>query len=141
MFLPLSAFTNATIMQSEIDIGSAGSGASKTGDKRAMVGQAPYVVNAGLTYAPEGSSLSATVLYNVVGKRIVSAAERPLPDVYEQSRNVVDVAVRFPLLNRFAGRIDVKNVLDSPYEITQGVATRERYNAGRVYSVGLSWRP
>ena len=137
----LTAFVNATVMESQIEIGDAESGASKIGDKRAMVGQSPYVVNLGTTYASESGQLSATVLYNVTGRRIVNASERPLPDVFEQSRHVVDLALRFPFLDRVSGKVDIKNVFDSPYEITQGVAMREFYRSGRIVSAGLSWRP
>ena len=124
----LTTFVNATIIESQIEID----------DPRAMVGQSPYVVNVGTTYASASGAVSATALYNVTGKRIVSAAERPLPDVYEQARQVVDLALRFPLNRRLAGRIDLKNVLDSPYHATQGVATREYYTSGRVLSFGLT---
>src|SRR5690606_28138294 len=90
---PLSVFANATLMRSEIRIDPS-SPASVTNPDRAMVGQAPYVVNAGLTWAPVESATNATVLYNVVGRRIVNAAESPLPDVYEEPRHVLDVALR-----------------------------------------------
>jgi hypothetical protein len=132
---------NATVMKSEIDIGSASSGSSRITDERPMVGQSPYVVNAGLTYSNIGGSSSVTALYNVFGKRIVSAAEVPLPDVYEQSRNQLDLALRFPLMSRVSGKLDIKNVLDEPYEITQGTVLREFHNAGRVINVGINWKP
>ena len=35
-----------------------------------MVGQAPYVVNGGLTYTSTGGATNATLLYNRVGERI-----------------------------------------------------------------------
>ncbi|MGH7503670.1 MAG: TonB-dependent receptor domain-containing protein [Longimicrobiales bacterium] len=129
-----SIFTNATLMKSEIRIAQGRS----IGEDRAMVGQAPYVVNAGLTWAgPAGHS--ATVLYNIVGKRIDSAAEAPLPAIYEQARNMVDVSLRFALTEALSARFDLRNALDEPYELTQGSVTRESYRAGRVLTLGLSW--
>src|SRR5215203_4802378 len=53
----LSLFTNATIMESEIDLGT--NQAAATNKTRRMVGQAPYVVNAGATYATRGGETSA----------------------------------------------------------------------------------
>jgi TonB-dependent receptor len=132
---PLSFFANATVMESDIRIPEG----STTSDQRAMVGQAPHVVNAGLTWASESGN-SATVLYNVVGKRIHSAAEAPLPEIYENSRNVLDLSLRFGLSASLSAKLDVKNLLDEPYELTQGTVTRESYHAGRVFSVGLSWK-
>jgi len=106
-----------------------------------MVGQAPYVINTGLTYTSGSGAFSATALYNVVGRRIVNAAEAPLPDVYEKPRHLVDLAVRFPVLAGLRGKFDVKNLFDAAFEIEQGTVTREYYRTGRVLSVGLSWQP
>ena len=110
-------------------------------DERAMVGQAPTVVNAGMTFAPAGKGLSTTVLYNRVGRRIVSASQRPLPVTYEEARSALDVAMRVPLFGTLAAKLDAKNLLDQPYRQTQGTVTRESYYSGRVYTVGLNWRP
>ncbi len=134
-----SAHLNTTVMQSRIRIGDGI--ASKLNDERAMVGQAPYVVNGGLTYTSSGGSLSATALYNVVGRRIVNSAEAPLPDVYERARHLVDLSVRFPILTGVKGKVDVRNLFDTPFEIEQGSVTREYYRTGRIFTVGLSWSP
>lgn len=136
---PLTAFTNATVMHSDITVGN--SEASVTNDKRAMVGQAPYVVNAGLTYTTESGRSSATLLFNRVGERIVDAGEAPLPDTKEQPRNVVDLSLRFPLVGAVSGRFDARNLADAPFKIQQGTVTREGYRTGRIFQAGLSWRP
>ncbi len=134
---PITAFVNTTLMHSDITVEDAG----RFNDKRAMVGQAPYVVNAGVTYAHAGGNASATVLYNVVGKRIYSAGEAPLPDVFELPRRNLDLSLRFPVVNALSAKLDVRNLLDSPYQITQGVAMREYYRTGRIISAGITWRP
>ena len=134
---PFTLFTNATVMKSDITIGT--TEASKTNDQRAMVGQAPYVVNAGLTWATTSGTTSATLLYNVVGRRIESAAEAPLPDIYEEARNVFDLSLRLALTGAISAKMDARNLLDEPYKVTQGSVMREYYRAGRTISVGLSW--
>ena len=133
---PWTAFANLTAMRSTIDVGSVGAG-SVLAD-RAMVGQAPYVINTGLTYARNPDGMSLTALYNVVGRRIYAASLLPLPNVYEEARQVVDVSVRFPLFNGMRGKLDLKNLLDAPYEVTQGEVQREFYRAGRSLSLGVS---
>ncbi len=135
---PWTVFANATFMESKITIGEGAS--SRTNENRTMVGQAPYVVNAGLTYSAAIGASSATLLYNVVGKRIVTAAEVPLPDVYELPRNVLDLSLRMGLTPRVSAKLDVKNLLDEPFEHRQGTVTREFYRVGRTLSAGLSWR-
>jgi outer membrane receptor protein involved in Fe transport len=134
----LTMFTNLTVMKSTIDIASSAS--SLTNTERRMVGQAPYVANVGVTYGPEWRSSSATLLYNVVGERIVSAGEIPLPDVVEQPRHVVDFSLRTTILGGVSLKLDARNLLDAPYELTQGDVIRESYRSGRSYSVGLSWQ-
>ncbi|MGH7475081.1 MAG: TonB-dependent receptor domain-containing protein [Longimicrobiales bacterium] len=133
-----SAFANLTIMRSSIEIDDPL--ASKTNDERPMVGQAPYVVNAGVAFAPRDGATSATLLYNVVGDRIVNAAEAPLPDVYEQSRHVIDLSLMHEFPTGMSLKLDGKNLLDSPYEWLQGPVVRERYRVGRIVSLGLAWR-
>ena len=140
---PLSLFSNLTLMDSEIRLGRGV--ASLTSDRRPMVGQSSYVVNAGLTWAREavveGIGMSATLLYNVAGKRIASAAEAPLPDVYEMARHILDLSLRFPVVGGLSGKADFKNLLDAPYELLQGSVVRESYRSGRAVSFGLSWQP
>lgn len=135
---PFAVSANATVMTSEIDLGSGGMSALQN-SKRAMVGQAPYVLNAALSYTGGGSA-SATVLYNVVGRRIFAAGVMPRPDSYEEPRGTLDAAIRFPLPGSLSAKFDAKNLLDTPYRVTQGNVTRERYTTGRVFTLGLSWQ-
>lgn len=136
-----SFFTNATVMESEIRINQSLTGQTQTADNRPMVGQSPYVVNAGLTWANVENTLTATVLYNVAGRRINSAAELPLPSVYEEARHALDVSLRFPLVMGLKGKADFENVLDSPYQLVQGTVDREYYRTGRRFSFGMTWQP
>jgi outer membrane receptor protein involved in Fe transport len=136
---PFTASTNVTVMESEIDLG--GSQLGSTNTKRRMVGQAPYVVNAGLTYTSTSGATSATLLYNRIGERIVEAGVSPLPDVVDKPRDVLDLSLRFPVIGALSGRVDVRNVLDARYLVTQGDVTRESYRVGRVFQAGLTWQP
>jgi outer membrane receptor protein involved in Fe transport len=137
-FQPFTVFANATIMKSKIRLDL--TGGSVTNAERKMVGQAPYVLNAGMTWRHPSVDASATLLFNRVGERISEAGEIPLPDVVEQPRNVLDGSVAFPLFGGLSGRADVKNLLDAPYRLTQGSVVREGYRAGRVFSIGFSWK-
>src|SRR5690606_37124125 len=107
---PLTAFSNITLMRSRIELGSDARVAS---EERPMMGQAPYVVNAGLTYAAADERVSATVLYNRMGRRIVAASQQPLPTTYEEARDVLDFSLRFPLTGGLTGKLDAKNILNA----------------------------
>jgi hypothetical protein len=137
---PVTLFANGTLMKSEIRLGDDSLSAA-TRANRPMVGQAPYVLNAGLSYARgERGSTSATLLYNVVGRRIWAAAQTPLlDDAYELPRHVLDLSLRFPVLRGTSGKLDASNLLDSPVTVRQGTVDRLRYRTGRTISVGLSW--
>lgn len=134
---PLTVFTNATFMKSQIRLGDDPRVAR---EDRAMVGQAPSVLNAGLTYAHGESGLSATVLYNRVGSRIVSASQRPLPVTTEEARSVLDFALRLPVFSKVSAKLDAKNLLNQPYLQKQGAVVRESYYTGRVFTLGINWQ-
>lgn len=137
---PYSVFANVTVMRSMIHLGDS-TRSSSTNLNRAMVGQAPYVINTGITYTSTSGRSSATLLYNRVGARIEAAGDAPLPDVVEQPRDVVDLSLRLAVTGSVSARLDGKNLLDAPYRTTQGTVTRERFQAGRTIQIGLLWQP
>jgi outer membrane receptor protein involved in Fe transport len=136
---PLSLFANATLMRSRITV-SRDDNSSLTNDQRPMVGQSQYVINSGLTYLSSGG-ISATALYNVVGRRILEAGILPLPDAYEEARHLIDLSIRVPVYQTLTVRVDAKNLLDSEYEVTQGTLSPLRYKSGRIFSGGFTWTP
>jgi outer membrane receptor protein involved in Fe transport len=137
---PLTFFANATVMKSQIHLFDTTTAAA-TNLNRRMVGQAPYVLNTGLTYLSNGGGSSATVLFNRVGERIYAAGASPMPDVLELPRNVLDLSLRQSVSSDATVRLDLKNLLDSPYDVRQGTITREYYKSGRAVQVGVQWRP
>jgi outer membrane receptor protein involved in Fe transport len=137
---PVTLFSNLTLMQSTIHLFE-NTEASATNLSRRMVGQAPYVINAGLSYASLGGGSSATLLFNRVGDRIDAAGDSPLPDVIQRARNVMDLSLRFGLLQNVTARFDARNLFDSPYQTMQGTAIRELYKTGRTFQLGFQFRP
>jgi TonB-dependent receptor len=135
----LTGFANVTLMRSDITPGNEGL-SSLTRDNRPMVGQSEYVVNGGLTFATDGG-FSATALYNVVGRRILEAGTGGLPDAFEEERHLVDVALQIPLARQFGVKLEGKNLLDSPYQLTQGDVLRQRWKLGRSFGFGFTWQP
>ena len=111
-----------------------------------MLGQAPYVVNAGLSWNSE-NGWSATALYNIVGRRLAEGGSINLPDTYEEARNVIDVSLRVPLMQTLEMKVDGKNLLDAEYRTTQGKLANGtpnyalRYTSGRIFQLGVTWKP
>jgi hypothetical protein len=138
-FESFTVFGNTTLMRSEITPG-ADSLSALTNADRPMVGQAGYVVNAGLAYRNYAGTMDATLLYNVVGPRIVEAAQQPITeDTYEQERHVLDLSLRLPAFAGLSLKFDAKNLLDAAHLVTQGDVVRLRYTSGRTFSLGFSW--
>jgi hypothetical protein len=137
---PLTLFSNVTLMKSKIVPGNTDISALTSAD-RPMVGQAPYVVNAGLSYDNSSGGLSATVLYNVVGRRITATGTKPTPDTYLEPRNMLDFSLRFPLWATTSAKLNASNILNSEYKEVAGGITRLSYRTGRVFSFGLTWTP
>lgn len=122
---------------------------------RPLQGQSPYIVNAGLFYQSVKLGLSASLVYNVIGKRIIAIGEpaqnqnEDIPDIYELSRNLLDFTIskkigRFVEL-RFGARDlicnDVVTAQFVKFTDSNGVKqTREQvnrvYNPGRQFSLG-----
>lgn len=137
---PITLFSNVTLMKSKIEPGNTDISALTSAD-RPMVGQAPYVVNAGVNLENSSGTVGATVLYNVVGRRITATGTKPTPDTYLEPRNMVDLSLRFPLWAATSAKINASNLLDAEYKEVAGGITRLSYRTGRVFSFGLSWAP
>ncbi len=70
---------------------------------RPMQGQSPYIVNTGLFYQNNKLNMSASLLYNIIGKRIMGIGKtdrseggsinNDVPDMYEMPRNVLDFTI------------------------------------------------
>lgn len=135
----LTGFSNLTLMRSSVDLDSTG-GLTVTDATRRLVGQAPYVVNGGLTYSSLSGRTNATILYNVVGERITAAGVVPLPNIVEVPRHLLDMSLRFPVWGSLSARVDARNLLDARTRFMQGNLEREGFNSGRTLSMGFSWR-
>lgn len=137
---PFTLFANTTLMSSDITPGNTGISAL-TRSNRPMVGQSRYVVNGGITFAPNGGGFNLTALYNVAGRRILEAGAGGLPDAYEEARHLVDVSMSLPIGSTASLKVDAKNLLNAPYRLTQGETIRQRFQLGRIIGFGVAWRP
>ncbi|MBI3882705.1 MAG: TonB-dependent receptor, partial [Sphingobacteriales bacterium] len=87
---------------------------------RPMQGQSPYVVNIGLLYDLEKHGISATLLYNQIGRRVFvvgnaqgSGALGGAPDVYERPRPLLDFQVGKKVLkNKAEIRLNISDILN-----------------------------
>jgi hypothetical protein len=101
---------------------------------RSLQGQSPYMVNAGIFYYNDDNGLMVTMLYNIIGKRIV-AVGRPspnewedIPNIYEMPRNVLDLAVSKKLGGNFEIKAGIKDILNEKVKMIQSINTSVNMN-------------
>jgi hypothetical protein len=94
---------------------------------RPLEGQSPYIVNAGLYYQGENNGTMISLLYNIIGKRIV-AVGRPspnawedIPDIYEMPRNVFDLTISKTIGKRFEIKGGIRDLLNEKAEYMQAI--------------------
>lgn len=133
-----TVFANATLISSRVNPGSAGG--VLTNPDRPLIGQSPYVVNTGLSYSNDAGRWTATVLYNLAGRRIEEVGTNTVPDAYLEPRHLLDASLQAPLFGSMTIKLDGRNLLDAPYRLTQGSVLRQRYRLGRIFGLALSWQ-
>jgi hypothetical protein len=84
----LDVYTNTSIMKSEVEV---------NGTKRQLQGQSNYVVNGGVNIHKNKNTLNIT--HNRVGDRISAVGFQGYPDIFENSRDVLDITFLHKLKN------------------------------------------
>jgi TonB dependent receptor/Carboxypeptidase regulatory-like domain/TonB-dependent Receptor Plug Domain len=113
----------------------------QTSTKRALQGQAEYIVNAAVEYAHPVWG-TARLFYNTLGPRIVAAGADGLPDITEHPRNQLDLVLLAPIKpfgTPLTAKLSVENLLDDPFVQTQAGYTAHRYTTGVKMGIGLSY--
>jgi predicted nucleotidyltransferase len=84
----LDVYTNASVMNSEVNV---------NGIKRQLQGQSNYVINGGVNIHKNKNTLNIT--YNRVGDRISAVGFQGYPNIFENSRDVLDITLLHKLKN------------------------------------------
>lgn len=98
----LDAYTNSSIVKSEVVV---------NGRKRQLQGQSNYVVNSGLNFHKDKNTFN--ISYNRVGDRISAVGFQGYDDIFENSRDVIDV-VFLRKINKGEIKLAVGDVLAQP---------------------------
>jgi outer membrane receptor protein involved in Fe transport len=98
----LDIYTNCSFMKSEVNI---------NGIKRQLQGQSNYVLNGGVNLKKENNSLN--ISYNRIGDRISAVGFQGYPDIFENSRNVIDITILRKIKNGEL-KLSLNDVLAQP---------------------------
>jgi len=106
---------NTSVIKSELRTDSP----QERGRIRRMQGQAPYIVNAGLFYDNSDMGLMVSLLYNVIGERMMYVGDPNKPHIYQTPRNLLDLTVSKKLGKYLTLKGGIKDILNQPVEFKQ----------------------
>ncbi|MFN4007371.1 MAG: TonB-dependent receptor domain-containing protein [Chitinophagaceae bacterium] len=122
------AFNNFTLQANAAYIHSRVNDA-RLGLDRPLQGQSPYVLNMGLLYDNQKHGISATLLYNQIGRRVAFVGSEDQPDTYEAPRPVFDFQLTKKLYqNKMELRLNVQDILNSKLYFYQNVDGNTNFN-------------
>ncbi|KAF0194396.1 MAG: TonB-dependent receptor [Bacteroidetes bacterium] len=115
---------------------------------RPMYGQSPFIINAGFYYQSEVNGLSVSLLYNIIGKRIMGIGNEATPNTYEMPRHNLDLTIIKQFNKHLQLKLGIKELLNQNLVSNQiftaegapdQVVDVKSYYPGRSYSIGLSY--
>lgn len=144
----LTLVANASLIKSEIVVDSP---TERTGT-RELQGQSPYIVNFGAFYQDDKSKLTASLMYNEVGKRLSLVGDKTIPHVYEMPFHSLDFMFEKGITKWASLKLGMKNLLDDEVVFQQvdeyvdpstslsqpRVETKQRYKPGMQIKLGVN---
>ncbi len=137
---------NGTVINSVVTLGKQAVGQEQN---RPMMGQSPYVVNAGLFYADTALKCQFNVVYNTFGKRLYAVGSVGTPDIYEMPANGLDMTLGKEFGKHFGLKIGLQNILDPLTVLRQDSnadghiggndAVITSFRRGAYFSAGLTY--
>lgn len=104
-------YTNLSLIKSEVE------DPLLIGAKRPMVGQSPYVINAGILHTELEQKLSFNLLFNRIGGRIFKSRGANFPNIYESPRNVLDFQMGYKTFkNKGEFKLNFADLLNNNYQ-------------------------
>ena len=147
----MSVVANAAFIKSAIELTDDSIG--NRSNQRPMMGQSPWIVNAGLFYQNDSIGLQVNAMYNVIGPRVVIVGIPGIPEVYEMPRHQVDLAIvkTFGKQKNIDVRLNITDLLNQNFVLLQdanGDGTLDRNNdqqmqffqRGTYYTLGFTVR-
>ncbi|MFT6849788.1 MAG: outer membrane receptor protein involved in Fe transport [Sphingobacteriales bacterium] len=112
-------------------------------NSRPFQDQSPFIVNANLSYSSDSLGLDVVLSVNIYGKRLAEVGLNGTPDIYESSRQILDLSVKKSLGENVKLKFGVNNILNSGFskelEYNNKAYIFQSYNVGRTFSLGLSY--
>ena len=105
----LNLFSNLSLINSEVNVKGIDNGVP---DTRQMQGQAPYIINAGISYVDNKNNFSSTIMLNRVGHRLYIVGSNIIPNRWENPRSIIDLQFTKSFYkNKLEIRFNVRDLL------------------------------
>lgn len=109
---------------------------------RPFQGQAPYIINAILSYIQPVSGWEVALAYNVSGQKLYNISLFATPDVYEQPISMLNLKVSKRVGDHFQVSLSARNLLDAVNRKTLDFKGQdyvaESFTIGRTFGVTLT---
>ncbi len=110
---------------------------------RPMYDQAPYSLNASLSYENNDSSWESAISFNVSGKRLV-VYQIDLPSIYLQPMPDLNFTIKRNISDSVSIRFRMENLLNNTYkeqiDLADKVYYTTKYQSGRTYSLSFIYK-
>ncbi len=128
-FSPFTAFANASYIFNNVNFEIKTNTGQTVKVDRPMQGQSPYLLNCGLQYDGDKSGTSATVLFNMIGRRIFLVGNQENPSIWEAPRPLFDFQVSQKLLKDKAGlKFTITDLLNRKANFYQDINDNGKYD-------------
>lgn len=105
---------------------------------RPMQGQSPYMINLSILFTEPSLGTSINVAYNKAGKRLQTVGFNA-SDIYEEPRDLVDIAVSQPIVGNLEAKLTVKNLNGKDRVLTRDGLLYDQTSSGTTYGLQLSF--
>jgi hypothetical protein len=122
----IDVYTNVSVMNSEVNV---------NGEKRQLQGQSNYVLNTGININKKNETLNIT--YNRVGDRISAVGFQGYPDIFENSRDVLDITFLHKLENGEI-KLAIGDIFSQPSVYYQKLQNRNLIRTNNEQTISLT---
>ena len=143
-----SFFANFALIKSKVATDSI---IGATSDSRPLQGQSPYLINAGISTFIPGAKISATISYNLFGRRLYIVGSLSEPDYWENPRHLFDAQLSREFGKHWVVKLNIRDILAQKQVFYQDIDADGKYNvkkdntmistqSGRVFSLAVSYK-
>jgi TonB-dependent receptor len=146
----LTLYSNLALIKSDINVTDV---QGSLPEKRPLQGQSPFIINSGLQYANDKKHFTASVSYNLIGRRIAIVGNSLEPSIWENGRSILDLQLAKTFLknNNLEIKLNIKDGLAQKQIFYQDINMNKSLDLvddniisevknGRIVSIGASYK-